>query len=1174
MPIIRFAVENPVKVAVGVILAALFGMLALLQTPVQLTPDVAEPEIAVSTRWPGASAAEVEREIIDEQEEQLKSVEGLSEFESESRDSQATITLKFPVGFDLADARMRVSDKLNQVPEYPEDAREPTISEGSQNNEFIAWIILKPLPPTAREITSFVELHPHLQELLAPYADGSRIAELPILHRLARDNPEIEVLMQGRADPTLMRKFAEDEIEARLERVPGVSNSNVIGGREQECHVVIDPPRLASHQLTTNDLRMALSEQNRNTSAGDIWEGKQRNIVRTLGQYESVEEVAETIIAIRDNAPVRVRDVATVRIDYRKPAGMVRQKGVSSLAINCQQSPGTNVLEIMGPPRAELDLNGDGRLTQIELAECKKIYGDCIRIAIEELNLGALEQRGLVLEQVYDQTEYIHSATDLVTQNIYVGGALAVMVLLVFLRSPRSVLIVGLSIPISIVASFLFIRGFDRSINVISLAGMAFAVGMVVDNAIVVLENIYRHYQMGESPAVAAVRGATEVWGAVLASTLTTLAVFVPVIFVEGQAGQLFRDIAIAIACAVAISLVVSVTVIPTAARRILKPHVDSDQEGRNRSAQRPATGFAGRVVDFFAGGMSRLLSMPGNTILRLAIVLLFVCGSLLGAWALTPETEYLPEGNRNLVFAILLPPPGYNLDHMVEIGERIETDLARYWEAEPGSEEAAALDAPLIDNFFFVARDGRLFMGARAHDPLRAHELVPLMQGTTFQIPGMFAIVTQSSLFQGGLSGGRAIDIEISGPDLEKLNGLGSQVFAQCMGIGPFEGRAVFPPSDGHQTTPRSNLESTNPELHVVPRWERAADLGVTADDLGYAVNALVDGAYAGDYRHQGRKIDLVIYGADQYARRTQDLASLPIATPAGTVVNVGDVARLTPTGGPEVINHIERQRAITIQVKPDASMPLETAMQLVDEKIRRPLLESPAAEGGLYQIRLAGTSDKLVDTRRQMQGSLLLAGLITYLLMAALFESFFFPLVIMTSVLLALVGGFGGLAVLNLFTAQSLDMLTMLGFVILIGTVVNNAILIVHQSLNNIRDGLSDKDAIVDSVRTRVRPIFMSTLTTVLGMLPLVVPIPGFGPDGLRLAAGAGSELYRGLGSVVLGGLLFSTVFTLVLVPVGFSLALDTRRALGRLIALPALRSEPARQPAALESAPQVQS
>ena len=360
--------------------------------------------------------------------------------------------------------------------------------------------------------------------------------------------------------------------------------------------------------------------------------------MRTIAQFDTPEKVAEAIIAIRDNAPVRVRDVATVGIDHKKPDGMVRQKGVDGLAINCEQSPGTNVLEIMGPPVEELDLNHDGTITEIELAEAKKIHGDSIRIAIEELKLGVLAQRGLTLEQVYDQTEYIYSATELVTSNIYVGGGLAVLVLLLFLGSPRSVLIIGISIPISIIASFLFIRGFGRSINVISLAGMAFAVGMVVDNAIVVLENIYRRYQLGESPQVAALKGSQEVWGAVLASTLTTLAVFVPVVFVEGQAGQLFRDIAIAISCAVGLSLIVSVTVIPAAAQRILKPHDDtpttpSDDPKRNRRS------IWTRAVEGFAGLIRLMISMPGNFIIKLMVCLIFVAVSYFGTISLIPPT-------------------------------------------------------------------------------------------------------------------------------------------------------------------------------------------------------------------------------------------------------------------------------------------------------------------------------------------------------------------------------------------------------------------------------------------------------------------------------------------------------------------------------------------------------
>ncbi len=1126
MPIIQFFCANPVKVSVGVILAVLFGFLALWATPVQLTPDTTEPEVVVDTRWPGASALEVEREIVDEQEDQLKSVEGMLEMKSTSSDSTGSITLKFPVGTVLEDAKALVRDKLNQVPQYPVDAKLPTISEGAQNVEYIAWIMLQPLPPTCEELAGFVREHPRLERHLARYLEAGEAPELAVLVKLARQEPELNELLQALPDPTRLRKFAEDVIEARFERVPGVSNSNVLGGREEEFRVVVDPLKLAAHQVTIMDLRRALQGQNQNTSAGDIQEGKNRNVIRTVGQFDSPEKVAETIVAIRDNAPVRVRDVADVTLDFKKADGVVRQKGVATLAINCQQSPGTNVLQIMGPPREELDLNRDGVLTELELSECKKRYGDCLRIAIEELNLGVLRQRGLRLQQVYDQTEYIYSAVDLVQSNIYVGGALAIAVLLLFLRSPRSVLIIGLSIPVSVIASFLFIRGFGRSINVISLAGMAFAVGMVVDNSIVVLENIYRRYQGGETPVTASVRGATEVWGAVVASTLTTLAVFIPVIFVQGQAGQLFRDIAIAISTAVGLSLIVSITVIPTAAMRILRPHSGGFEE--------TGKGPAAWLVHRFADGMDWLLRIPGGFLLRLVIVLGFVVGSLGGAWVLMPKTEYLPEGNRNLVFAMLLPPPGYSLDQMIHIGERVETQVAKYWEAEPGSPEEAALDAPRIEQFFFVARGRMLFMGARCADALRAGELVPVLQRAAIQIPGIIPIVAQSSLFQSGLSGGRAVDIEIIGPDIQRLNQIGQQIF--------FSALKHFPAEQGHQVRPVSNLESTNPEFHVVPRPVEAADLQMTAAELGYTVDALVDGAYAGDYWHNGRKIDLVIYGADEFAQRTQDIAQLPIATPAGVVVNLGDIAEVNPTGGPEVVNHVERQRAFTIQLKPAPGMPLETAIDIVDREIRRPILESPLAEGGLYNIRLAGTSDKLEDAKRSMQGNLLLAAVITYLLMAGLFESFFYPTIIMTSVALGLVGGFDGLAVLNLFVSQPLDVLTMLGFVILIGTVVNNAILIVHQALQNMQvEGMPPRAAIVASVRTRVRPIFMTTLTTVLGMAPLVIPLPEWHNGSLRWTPGAGSELYRGLGSVVLGGLIVSTVFTLVLIPVAFSLALE---------------------------------
>lgn len=1151
MNFIHACINNPIKVAVCVILTVMFGIISYITTPVQLTPEVAEPEITVTTRWPGASAQEVEREIIEEQEEQLRSVEGLREFKSESSDSTGTITLKFKVGTNMDRASLLVNNKLNQVPRYPENAQEPVINLVNTGDAPIAWFILKPTSPKVGEVRAFLKLNPDLQATLDPWltANDHDNVDLAVLTRLSLSDARIKSLTIGKTDPSTMRKFAEEFLESRLERVPGVANANVFGGQEDEFRVIIDPTRLASHHLTIADVRRALLEHNKDTSGGDLWESKSRTVIRTLGQFRSADQVAEAILAVRDNRPVRVRDVATVGVNYKKPDGVVRQMGITGLALNAQQAAGSNVLQIMGPPISELDTDHNGQVDQIEITNAKLKHGDSLRVAIAEMNLNILAPRGLEMEQVYDQTEYIHSAKELVTGNIYVGGTLAVIVLLVFLRDIRSVLIIGVSIPISVIGTFVFIKILGRSINVISLAGMAFAVGMVVDNAIVVLENIYQHLQKGKDVKQATFDATTEVWGAVLSSTLTTLAVFIPIIFLEGQIGQLFRDIAIAISCAVGLSLVVSITVVPTIAQRVLRPRRES-----TNSAASSLFGLAwigNAFCDLITGLVSWLQTCRFNWLVRFVVIVFFTVGSIWGSYLMTPKMEYLPEGNRNLVIALLLPPPGYNVNHMIEIGKKIEKEVAKYWEARPGSEEEKALNAPRIDNFFFVARGRMLFMGARSADPLRAAELVPVLAKVAGGIPGMIPIVSQASLFDTNLSGGRTIDIEITGPDIEKLVALGGQVFGQCM--------QEFPMDQGNMLRPIPSLDLSSPELHIRPRWERDADLGISAADLGYTVDALMDGAYVGDYWHNGRKIDLVVFGAEHFARHTQDVGNLPIATPSGELTTLSSVAEVKSSSGPEQLNHIERQRAITIQVKPRPGIPLEEALQTIEAKVRQPMLQSPEFQTGLYQIRMAGTADKLNETRYAVQGNLILAMLITYLLMAGLFESFLYPFVVMFSVALGLVGGFGGLALLNFcgttfsdrFVPQALDTLTMLGFIILIGTVVNNAILIVEQALIYMRDEkLNPRDAVVKSTRSRIRPIFMTTTTTVLGMLPLVLPNPSFANGKLEWIAGAGSELYRGLGAVILGGLTVSTFFTLILIPVAFSLSLEVQAAFAKLL------------------------
>ena len=1069
MKLVDASIKNPIPVAVGVILLVMFGLIALLRIPVQLTPNVDKAEITVNTIWPGASPQEVEREIIDEQEDVLKSVEGLVEMKSESFYSRGRVTLKFQVGTDPDTALLKVSNNLNQVPEYPDEAEEPVlVSSGSEQNA-IAWIILE---------------------------------------RLNGDNTGIETEYQ----------FVKDFVKPRFERIPGVAESEIYGGVEPEMQVTFDPNTLAAHDITIAEVATALSRENENISAGDFDEGKRKFIARTVGQYQSPNDVANVVIKYINGAPIYVHDVAEVRLSYAKPSATVSEKGRPTIAVNAKRQTGANVLQVMTGVRA----------------------------AITEMNAGLLKERGLRLRQVYDETEYIESAIGLVRQNLFVGGTLAVLVLILFLRSINSTLIIATAIPISVVGTFLMMTFFGRNINVISLAGLAFAVGMVLDAAIVVLENIDRHRSLGEGRVEAAYKGTTEVWGAVLASTLTTMAVFVPVVYVQEEAGQLFKDIAIAISCAVALSLIVSITVIPTFSAKILgffrerrkaklaakheklsgvlanpapqSEDAKSSKPGSGLSPFKKSIRFLDRFSHNFTEGVANFnYRVTGSVPARVAVVVALTGFSLAMALWLSPPSEYLPEGNRNFVFSLLLPPPGYNLKELDKVGNTIVKELEPYWKDDASVEYRE----PRIRNLFYVALGRIMFAGASTQDPLKARDLVPIFKKELKKIPGFYATSYQSSLFGRGITSGRTIDVDISGPDLTRLIQFGGRVFGQAMQLLP-----------GSQVRPIPSLDLGNPEIQITPDRVRAASLGLAARDIGQVVDTLLDGRKVSDYQHDGKEIDLTLMGISSSTKQTQDFENLLLRTSNGRLVTLGSVADVRWVSGPTQINHIERQRAITIQVRPPRETPLETAMQTLENKVIGPLKKSGEL-GGLYNINLAGTADDLVVTRKALQWNFVLALAITYLLMAALFASFLYPLVIMFSVPLAAAGGFAGLwLVSNLIEYQSLDVLTMLGFIILIGTVVNNAILIVHQSLNHMRhEEMERREAIREAVRNRIRPIFMSTTTSVFGMMPLV------------LFRGAGSELYRGLGSVVVGGLALSTIFTLFLIPALFSLVLDAR-------------------------------
>ncbi len=1054
MKLVNFAIRNPVNVTVWVLFIALFSLVALLRLPVQLAPDVEKPEITVETDWFGASPQEIEREIIDEQEEELRGVEGLEKMFSESLDGRGRIKLRFPAGTDMDTALLRVDNRLNQVEEYPVDVDQPVITSADVTGGAIGWFIVEPL----------------------------------------EGNP---------VDIQTMRNFVEDVVKPRFERVSGVAISNVYGGREREVQVLVDPSKLAARSVTVLQLAQALERENRNYSGGDFDEGKRRYVVRTVGEYPTPSSVESVVLAQVNGAPVYVRDVATVDVGYKDPQTVVREMGRTAIAVNTIREVGANVLDTM----------------------------DGLKAALQELNKGELSSRGLHAYQVYDETIYVNSSLSLVKQNLVIGSFLAIFVLYLFLRTGSSTLVVGVAIPISIMGTFIMLWLLDRNLNVVSLAGMTFAAGMLVDNAIVVLENIYRHRESGKDLVRAAYDGTVEVWGAVLASTLTTIAVFVPIVFVEEQAGQLFRDIAIAISAGVGLSLLVSILVVPSLSARVLKTAVLS-----NAATGRAQTKNLRKVFGEVPILLARIISWICSSFLRRILVIFALTALAISTvWGFAPKAEYLPDGNRNLVMGVLLPPPGYNTDQFIEMGKAIESVLSPHWNALPGTPEEEALDGPSILNFFYVARGRTIFLGGRTNDPAEVKELIPLFQRATRDLPGVISIIKQRGLFERGLAGGRTIEIEVTGPDLNEILRIGTKIFMQARDLIP-----------GAQVRPVPSLDLGSPEVQLILKRDQGADVQMSNQELGFTVDALVDGARASDFQFEGEEIDLTVRGEDRYSTRTQDLAHLPLYTPGGTLTTLGAIADIDLIPGPEQINHIEQKRSIVINVVPQDQMPLEAAMNIITQNIIQPL-ENTGTLGPLYNLTVSGTADDLTLTYEALKWNFLLALIITYLLMAALFESFLYPFVILFSVPLAAAGGIIGLfLVSNLVAYQALDVLTMLGFIILVGVVVNNAILIVHQALNlmdptrvgtavhhneDASVSLSLVEAVSESVRIRVRPIFMSMLTTVFGLFPLI------------LATGPGSELYRGIGSVVLGGLIVSTVFTLFVVPALFTLLMDLK-------------------------------
>jgi HAE1 family hydrophobic/amphiphilic exporter-1 len=1045
---IRYFINNGIAVTVLCIAVVLFGALALVSLPIQLTPNVTTPAITVSTFYPGATPDDVEQDIIAEQEKFLRGVPGLKKMTSTAGSGSAQIILEFAVGSEMSENLVRVNNALSQVASYPENVDQPSLSTSSASDQPVAWFSLRAAPGRETEIDTQKEWD-----------------------------------------------FAEDNVKARFERIPGVAAvEGVYGGSPKEMQVFIDPTKLAERGITIYQVREAIRTNNRDISGGSLDEGKRRYNVRTTGRFRSPLDVENTIITVKEGGPVYIRDIGYARVAIAEERSVIRHNGRPALALGVRHQPGTNLLVVM--------------------EEVKRVAA--------ELNETTLKSRGLFLTQVTDDTEYVRAAVAMVRDNLMTGSVLSLLTLLLFLRHLRSTLIIGVSIPLCLFGSLAMIEALGRSINVVTLAGLAFSVGSVLDNSIVVLENIYRHRQMGKDAVKAAFDGVEEVWTAVLSSAGTNVIVFLPIIRIEEQAGQLFRDLAIAITATNVFSMMIAVLVVPCMAAVLLHVLPHAPQHGWRKRAYElwGLAAIAGRWNTWLGEILHWL--MKGNA-RRLGVVGGMVAVALVLGFLFLPKTEYLPEGNQNSVFGMMFPPQGYNLKEMSAIGSELEQRLRPHVEASMEDYRAGKIDGPPIRDFFFVGFDQGMFIFTRGKDDALASKVPPLLLEHMSEVPGVIPIATQRSIFDSSIEGSRGLELDIIGPDTTVCTGIAAQAFFKIMSE-----LHTFP-------RPEPGIEIGQPQLTITPNWTRAAELGISATAIGYGAWVLGDGAYADDYYEDGKKYDLYMYSTMGAFDTLSSFDTLRIATDEGDTVPLSSVADVGFTFVPQAIRRVDQRRAVTLNVIPPADKSLEETIGFIQTKIIDELKSQGAVPPG-YEIRIGGSSDKLSAIRDSLKGDFILAIVLVYLVLVLIFRHWGHPLTIMLSVPIGLTGGILGLKVLNWYlgivspgTIQSLDVLTMLGFVILLGSVVNNPILIVEQALNFMEQGMERHEAIVQSTLTRIRPILMTTGTTILGLLPLVA-LPG-----------AGSELYRGLGVVTFGGLLFGTVTTIFFIPSVMSLVLD---------------------------------
>jgi multidrug efflux pump subunit AcrB len=1005
MDITKAALKNASGVTIIVGIIVFLGVFSLFKLPVQLFPDIERPVISVQTSWRAASPQEIESEILEPQEEVLQGIPGLKNMNAWANQGNSWINLEFGLDTDMQKTLIDVISRMNRIPPLPRDALSPNIMLGGGNGgtPALTYFFLQKLPGNQNDINDYVS-------------------------------------------------YFEDVIRPQIESIDGVARVQMQSGvgAAEEFQIVFDPYRAAELGIDLTNISRMLGSSN-DVSGGFVDVGRRRYTLRFQGKY-APQEMGELILEWRDGNPIKLSDIAEVKIKRGDGSSFSIQNGNPAISIRIDRENKANVLSTL----------------------------EAVKSKVTELNRDLLAAEKLTMAQSFDASVFIYRAINLVTSNLLIGVLLAIAILWWFMRQGRATLIVALAIPISLLSTFVVLQLTGRSLNVISLAGLAFAVGMVLDAAIVVLENIVRQKKAISNGIEAAQQATSEVFGALLASTATTVAIFIPVMFLRDVEGQLFADLALTIAIAVIISFIVAVSILPVAASRWLQKDLPVDR-------------FEGLWKRIAATVMK--LSSTGKR--RTIVIATLMIVPLTTTYLLVPKLDYLPPVKRDAIDAFFNFPAGaseefINEEVMSLVVERLKPYMA-------GEKQ------PALKNYYIITWPNGGTIGAIAKDQSQVGELEKVMKEVILKdLPDTQTFAMQGNLF-GGFGNGRSIDLRLQSIDQDGL------VFAAQKGLDLL--RETFP---GANVRANPDLEQAEPELQLFPNDARMMEVGLDRPRLANLVRSLGDGMYVGEY-FDGIKRMNIIFRSQQWSDPEQ-LSMIPIMTPSQEMVQLGELVELKRTVGPSQIQRVDRRRTLNLSVNPPEGMSLEEAMTLIKEKVEPKIMADMPVDG---VINYGGSADSLNKAIVTMSQNFIFAMGLLFVLMAGLFKSFKDSLMVILSIPLATVGGVVAIRLLNLVKFQPMDLLTMIGFIILLGLVVNNAILLVHQTRNGEKQGLDRQAAVHQALLLRLRPIFMSTLTSIFGMLPLL------------LLPGAGSVIYRGLAAVIVGGMSISTVFTLILLP-----------------------------------------